>query len=200
MVVGMKAVEEKIKKLESMSEKKLKEYLQRKEIPVVIRGEEIYIIDHHHLVMAVHKADIDREKVYLRVIENWSDLDRKTFWDKMIKNNYCRLIDPNGKAVSPSALPKRIWQLKDDPYRSLAYFVREEGGFLKTKTPFVEFIWADFFRKYIRPEEIKRSFNKALERAFELAQSPKARSLPGYIGDSCEYHLRGSINPANLSL
>ncbi len=36
--------------------------------------------------------------------------------------------------------------LKNDPYRSLATFLREQGIYSKEQTPYIEFQWADAFR------------------------------------------------------
>jgi len=39
--------------------------------------------------------------------------------------------------------------MKFDPYRSLAWIMREHHGYLKSNAPFSEFRWADFFRKRV---------------------------------------------------
>jgi len=51
-------------------------------------------------------------------------------------------------------LPERVAELEDDPYRSIAWYVRnrsdEEGGpgFYKVNVEFFEFLWADYLRKH----------------------------------------------------
>jgi hypothetical protein len=63
---------------------------------------------------------------------------------------------PSGMPIVPTqGLHRRaesaaIADLIDDPYRSLAGFVRKRGGFVKTEKPYVEFAWADFFRTRVR--------------------------------------------------
>ena len=77
-------------------------------------------------------------------------------------------------------------ELKDDPYRSLAGFVRMEGGFQKTTMPYSEFVWADYYRKQIPLKLLKKNFDKALQWAKRLAGTPEASVLPGYVVKSAE--------------
>jgi hypothetical protein len=72
--------------------------------------------------------------------------------------------------------------LADDPYRSLAWAVREAGGFTKVDVPFFEFKWADFFRKRIVIERTENGPKKAFEEAMKLARSSEASHLPGFVG------------------
>jgi hypothetical protein len=77
-------------------------------------------------------------------------------------------------------LPINIRGLADDPYRGLAWAVREAGGFEKTGEPFCEFRWADFLRKRIRMARTEGAFEEALKEALALAATPEAKHLPGY--------------------
>ncbi|MBC7397721.1 MAG: hypothetical protein H7333_09790, partial [Bdellovibrionales bacterium] len=67
-------------------------------------------------------------------------------------------------------------------YRSLAWIVRKEGGFEKSDVTFAEFRWAGFFRKKrLLHKHGKDGLHDAVMRAFVLARSRSAKSLPGYI-------------------
>ncbi len=79
-----------------------------------------------------------------------------------------------------TALPKHIDQLRDDPYRSLAGYVRNAGGYEKTPTAFAEFLWADFFRPRVRIGPTRADFEVAVKKALTLAGSKEASKLPGY--------------------
>ena len=89
--------------------------------------------------------------------------------------------DRNGKRHDPKDLPADVRALQDDPYRSVAWQVRERGGYLKTAEPFEEFLWASFFRRHMTVEPVHH-FQKAVEEALTLAKSPLAAGLPGYLG------------------
>jgi hypothetical protein len=71
--------------------------------------------------------------------------------------------------------------LADDPYRSLAWALRHAGAYEKSDLAFSEFKWADFLRKELAIEHGDEGFAKALTAARDLARSPKAGHLPGFL-------------------
>jgi hypothetical protein len=81
----------------------------------------------------------------------------------------------------------KISGLKDDPYRSIAGELRRMGGFAKDTTPFSEFMWADFMRRRLSKSAVEEDFDKALERAMELAKSEEASYLPGWCGPHMDH-------------
>jgi len=183
MAAGMKEVEHKMAKLQGLekSPRKLDEYLKSNPVPVVLgpKGRS-YIIDHHHLVRAAWQAHVP--EVYIEVKADLSGLSESAFWDRMKKEAWVYPYDENGKPRDVSDLPKDVRGLADDPYRSVAWAVRERGGFEKTGKPFAEFQWADFFRARLRTDPGGRDFDKAVDEAMALAHSPQAKGLPGYVG------------------
>jgi hypothetical protein len=107
-----------------------------------------YIVDHHHRAAALLK--IGKDKMIVQVLKTARTIDLPGFWSRMVKNNLAFLYDEQGRGPrSPADLPESIDRLKDDPYRSLAWAVREAGGYRKTEVPFAEFQWAQFFRARI---------------------------------------------------
>jgi hypothetical protein len=81
-----------------------------------------------------------------------------------------------------SSIPESLSKLVDDVYRSLAGYVRDEGGFDKTPTAFAEFIWADFFRRNIAIETVRSDFQTAVHAGVQLAKSKWAKNIPGFNG------------------
>ena len=71
--------------------------------------------------------------------------------------------------------------MRDDPYRSLAAFVRRKGGYMSSRTPHAEFLWANFFRTRISAPLLEEDFDKAVGLAVELARTEEAKDLPGYL-------------------
>lgn len=147
-VIGFKEVTRKRYEIsKKRSNGKLKKYLKEKFVPVV-RGPEgkLYMIDHHHTTQAFYLEG--QETVYIEVIEDFSKLSEKEFWEKMIKKKWCWLLDENGNGpIDPKELPKTLKDLKDDPYRTLAGMVKDAGGFEDKDIPYYEFYWAQAFRK-----------------------------------------------------
>jgi hypothetical protein len=90
--------------------------------------------------------------------------------------------DDRGNRCSYKDMPQRLADLQDDPYRSLAGLVRNAGGFAKDQAPFVEFLWADFFRPLIAARLIKQDLTRATRLGLKLARSAAARYLPGWSG------------------
>ncbi|WP_456777319.1 ParB/Srx family N-terminal domain-containing protein [Bradyrhizobium sp. USDA 3686] len=61
------------------------------------------------------------------------------FWSDLIADHLVRLADADGKSISPEQLPGGLAQMPDDPYRSLAWRLRKNGGFCRSIMPQKEF-------------------------------------------------------------
>ena len=133
-------------------------------------------------------------------------LEETYFWKTMHEHNYVYLFDRSGGGPQqPANLPSHIKDLDFDPYRSLAWIVREHHGYVKNTAPFSEFKWANFFRtRILLDQDIlagKHTFDdfafevdehgrleltddgqEVIEEALFLASSPEARGLPGFRG------------------
>jgi hypothetical protein len=102
-----------------------------------------------------------------------------------------QLKNASGVDVDASQLPKTLEAMADDPYRSLAWFVRQKGGFCKSAREFAEFAWADWFRSK-SPLEIQNlpsdpnDKNATVDEAVEMAHSSEAENLPGYSAVKCQ--------------
>ena len=189
---------------------KLHDYLLVRPVPVVVRGERFYLVDHHHLVRALYKAAHELHgknvAVYVKVAANASTLGETYFWKWMHKLNWVYLFDEaGGGPQQPEKLPAHVKDLAFDPYRSLAWIVREQHGYMKNDAPFSEFKWANYFRtRILLDQDIlagKHTFDdfafavdvngqldlsddgkEVIEEALFLATSAEARGLPGFIG------------------
>ena len=109
-------------------------------------------------------------------------LPRDAFWIYLDNRGWLHPFDEQGRRRSYDDLPKRIENLEDDPFRSLAGELRQNGGFAKDTTPFSEFLWADFLRRRIKRRHVDDDFPNALIRALKLAKSGDADFLPGWCG------------------
>lgn len=182
MAVGMRAVEVKRHKIQRHTEsaRKLRRFLEKRPVPAVVGpGEDYYIIDHHHLSLALWQSEVD--EVFVRVVGDFSDLPKRVFLNAMAALGWLHAFDAEGRKICPMRLPATLDQLQSDRYRDLAWSVREAGGFRKTHIPFSEFAWANFFRERIPRSVLSRDFDGAHERAMSLARSHDARHLPGSL-------------------
>ncbi len=182
LTVGMLQVKHKRERLQAYEKRpaELINFILGHPIRVVLGpADKAYVIDHHHLALALIKEDF--ETAPMEIEDDFSALASGPFWKKMAAKDFLHLVDADGKNKKLTALPKNLKRLEDDPYRSLAGFVREAGGFRKVQTPFAEFLWADYYRARIREKLLDRNFQKALSEALRLAAHKDARSLPGYV-------------------
>jgi hypothetical protein len=118
----------------------------------------------------------------MAVEADFSKLSVRAFWKQMEIANYVHPINTKGIRKPVKSLPKRLEDLTDDPYRSLAGFVRTAGGYLKTPAPFAEFQWADFFRTRITAKSIRNRLDQCIKEGVRLARTAAAADLPGYLG------------------
>lgn len=180
ITVGMLEVDEKCRYLRSLDAAGLKRELKAQPIPTVLGLREWhFVIDHHHLARALVDADIDT--AYVAVTEDLSSLDEDAFWDTMIAHHWVHPYDDEGKLHGLLALPRHISGMIDEPYRSLAAFVRKAGGYAETPEPLADFMWADFFRTRVRMWKTPEQFRAAVAQGVHLARSPDARVLPGFV-------------------
>ena len=185
MTVGMREVDDKRKRFQRQKPKKIGKYLGGHMIPVVCGPKQrYYIIDHHHLALALHKAGM--EHVLVTVISDLHQLELDAFWVFLDHHGWVYPYDANGRRRDFSDIPKSVTGLKDDPFRSLAGELRRAGGFAKDATPYSEFLWADFLRQRLKAKVVKMDFEAALERALHLAKGTEAQYLPGWCGPLSE--------------
>lgn len=181
MTVGFREVEAKRREWRRKHGEHAREFLGRHMIPV-LKGpkDRLYVIDHHHLARALHEEGV--ADVLVNTVSDLSALGKDAFWVVCEHRGWVHPYDADGVRHPCGALPKRIADLKDDPYRSLAGELRRAGGFAKDVTPFAEFLWADFLRRRIPRKQATGAFEAALQTALELARSGDAGYLPGWSG------------------
>jgi hypothetical protein len=131
-------------------EKKEKQDLANDPIKVV-RGPEnaLFVVDHHHGARAWLNAG---KTTGTCVIQDVLPAKVEDFRAELKKRNWVRLKNEQGADITWDQLPAKLTDLPDDPYRTLAWMARREYGYCRAlmtpppPPPFVEFIWADFFR------------------------------------------------------
>jgi hypothetical protein len=183
MTVGLREVAEKRREWRERSGGAEDRFLGRHMIPVVMgpRGRP-YVIDHHHLVLALHDEGV--QDILVDVVADLSSLKRAEFWVFLDNRHWCHPYDVDGDRRPFDDIPRSITDMRDDPYRSLAGALRRAGGYAKESTPFGEFIWADFLRRRVRRKTLDKDFERALTKALVLARASSASYMPGWCGPS----------------
>jgi hypothetical protein len=179
ITVGLIEVEDKRLRLEAMKKHEQTDFLLNHPIPAVWGPDgKLYITDHHHLARAAEEAGIDSG--FFCVEDDLSMLPIAQFWPQMSAAQWAHPVDQHGNLCSFNEIPNHLAKLIDDPYRSLAGYVRDAGGYDKTRVAFCEFQWADFFRPRIVIGPTRADFLTAVAAGLKLAASPAAAKLPGY--------------------
>lgn len=181
ITVGMREVAVKRGHWKAQDPKKGAMFLGRHMIPVIVGpNERHYMIDHHHLVRALHDEGVD--EVFVSVVAKLGKLESDAFWIFLDNRGWLHPFDDKGQRRGYQDIPDSIDKLIDDPFRSLAGGLRRAGGFAKDTTPFSEFLWADFLRRRLKRKLVEEQFDRASEEALALAKSEDANYLPGWCG------------------
>jgi hypothetical protein len=181
--VGLYEIHLKVKEYDEMSKRERREHIEAKPIPVVrAYDKQLYILDHHHHLFVCWQAGV--KKVPIEVVHDYSKrkMGFGKFWRTLSKNGCAYLYDQFGNGPrSALYLPDDIRGMADDPYRSVAWLVRQEGAYENSDVPFAEFQWADFFRsKKLLELEGKAGLLAASAKGVRHARSRAAKSLPGF--------------------
>jgi len=190
MTIGRREVERRANELETMARDERRRYLADHAVPVV-KGPKgrLYAIDRHHLLAALLLSGA--EKVAVKTVLDFRDIDSGTFFEVMDDLGLVHPFDDEGRRREYDDLPLRIDDMADDPFRSLAGALRRGGGYSKDRTPFSEFLWADFLRRRIARSRVETQFETVLAPALELASRGEARELPGW-------HASGGLSIARV--
>jgi hypothetical protein len=181
LTVGMRSVEAKRRELADLSTKSRKNRMRMTLYPAVKGpGGDYYIIDRHHEALAaLHEGAKD---VSVGLVEDLSHLAESAFWVYLDHRNWVHCYDARGRRRTFDEVPKRLEDMTDDPFRSLAASVLDAGGFSKPDEPFFEFLWANHFRDQMKASRLARNFEKATSEAIDIARSKASRHLPGWAG------------------
>ena len=182
IAVGMRLIKLKRRGLQELTRKpqELVNYILEHPIRVVLGPmSQAFIIDHHHLGCALLKEDFLTAPVHVE--DDLSTFSSADFWQQLTARNWVYPFDGRGKKCEIKEIPASLEEMEDDPYRSLAGMVRLAGGFMKTTIPYVEFVWANYFRTLIEKKALNDNFDKMIKKALILATKPEASQLPGFI-------------------
>ncbi len=180
--VGMYEVQLRSNKMQKWSAAKLDAYMRGKVAPVVVGpGNLVYLLDHHHLARVLADTKLS-PTLYAVVKGSHAHLAARDFWKLMTEQHWVFLLDEAGHELKdPSQLPTAIRDMRDDPYRSLAWMVREQGGYNLSGAFFAEFQWANYFRHRIPFETTPAGYGQATAAALKISHDPAAKDLPGFI-------------------
>ncbi len=181
ITVGMREVAAKREAWRDKGSKQAGKFLGRHTIPVILGPQrEHYVIDHHHLALAL--LEEGQDELLVTIVADLHRLDPDCFWFVLDNRGWTHPFDEKGRRRGYEDVPRAVKDLVDDPFRSLAGELRRRGGFAKDTTPYSEFLWADFLRRRMKRKQVEADFDAALDAALTLAKSEDADYLPGWSG------------------
>ncbi|MGP8114305.1 MAG: ParB-like protein [Steroidobacteraceae bacterium] len=181
--VGYAEVELKAAEWKRLKKKERQQVLESHVFPAVLGLEgAYYIVDHHHLGIALIEQGL--KEVWVTKLDDLSWLEPAIFWRTMEFRSWTHPYDHRGRRRDFTDMPRKLIRLQNDPYRSLAGLVRLAGGYAKDLAPFSEFLWADFFRPRVSARLIAEERVRATRMGVKLARSNDACYLPGWIGNA----------------
>jgi hypothetical protein len=195
-------VDSKVKELKGIMDtggpEGVKRFLDEKKGEVVVGPRnKMWLVDGHHQAKALEsllKSDPRFAGLYfvVEVRNEWNELTSQEFeaamkaGNKKLKSDepsYVYLRDQNGKIRSFKSLPRRLSSLKDYPWRSLVWMLKERDviDFVE-RFPFQEFYLAEELRKKIPlPSKMTpKSYEKAFKRSVEVVGELDEDKLFGF--------------------
>ncbi|PNS09332.1 hypothetical protein Lysil_0961 [Lysobacter silvestris] len=180
IALGMAEVDDKRKEWKALGRKKRQDMIESHLFPGVLGPDKaIYIVDHHHLGLAMLLDGIT--SAHAMIQRDFSMLEGSVFWRTMEYYRWAHPYDRDGHRVAFSEIPESLRDMQDDPYRALSAYVRMGGGYSKDALPYSEFLWADFYRPQFKLKK-SRPGKDDIKHAIKLAQQPAASYLPGWSG------------------
>ena len=135
MTVGMREVSFKRRRWREKSSGRAADYLNKLRIPVVLGpNARQYLIDRHHLVLALRHEGIGEFTV--SVVANFSTLSFDEFWTSLERQNWAHPFDGEGRRRCYNEMPETIDGMRDDPFRSLAGALKRAEVYAKDETPY----------------------------------------------------------------
>lgn len=184
MCIGLAEVRSRQQDFFADSARERRSYLASKPVPLVLGGEgRFWMVDRHHRLRGLVELDPEAT-AFGYVVLQMADASRSEVLEALHRRGWLYLYD--GRAGGPlptSALPERLLDLLDDPYRSLVWKLKREKRIAaQPLIPFHEFRWGAWLRRRPLPPFSSDRLDPALPTARALVASPAASHLAGWMG------------------
>jgi hypothetical protein len=184
MCVGLAEVRSRMQDFSRETTPQRLRYLQEKPVPLVrSRAGDLWMVDRHHRLRGLIEIDPDAEAFGYLALDSASDTPHQVLTE-LQQRGWLYLYDGRGLGpLSPAALPRRLPDLQDDPYRSLVWKLKKEGMIDPAPLiPFHEFRWGAWLRRRPLPPFSSAQLGPALATARSLVRSRAASHLAGWKG------------------
>jgi hypothetical protein len=184
LCVGLAEVRSRQRDFAGDSSSQLQRYLRAKPVPLVRSGDgALWMVDRHHRLRALVEME-PQAQAFGYVVLALASSERHAVLEELQRRGWLYLYDGRGLGPLPaSALPARLLDLQDDPYRSLVWKLKKEGCIEPAPLiPFHEFRWGAWLRRRPLPPFSSARLEPALPVARALVRSQAASHLAGWRG------------------
>ncbi|MEB3257083.1 MAG: ParB-like protein [Cyanobacteriota bacterium] len=186
MCVGLAEVRSRQQDFLTDSAQERRTYLTTKPVPLVKGGGgQLWMVDRHHRLRGLVEVD-PSATAFGYLVLHLAGATPVQVLAELERRGWLYLYDGRGMGPLPStALPQRLLDLQDDPYRSLVWKLKREKRIApEPLIPFHEFRWGAWLRRRPLPPFSSERLEPALPRARALVVSPAASHLAGWMGAS----------------
>ena len=184
MCVGLAEVRSRQQDFSQETAEQRLRYLRGKPVPLVRGGAgELWMVDRHHRLRGLIEID-PSALAYGYLVLDLPGNPPKAVLAELQERGWLYLYDGRGHGpLAPAALPQRLPDLQDDPYRSLVWRLKKEGMIDPAPLiPFHEFRWGAWLRSRPLPPFSSDNLAPALAAARSLVRSCSASHLAGWKG------------------
>ncbi len=184
MCVGMAEIRSRQSDFAKDSLEERRRYLRQKPTPLVrSQAGDLWMVDRHHRLRGLMELD-PSATAFGYVALDLPMRDPQAVLDALHQRGWLYLFDGRGLGpLPPSALPARLTDTQDDPYRSLVWKLKRERVVAAAPLiPFHEFRWGAWLRSRTLPPFNSERLEPALPSARALARSRGAAHLAGWQG------------------
>lgn len=182
--VGLAEIRQRMADFRGEASGERRRYLRGKPVPLVRAADGgLWMVDRHHRLRALLELD-PHATAFGYVALQVASAERSVVLAELESRGWLYLHDGRGRGPWPSEeLPTSLLGLEDDPYRSLAWKLKQEGVIAAAPLiPFHEFRWGAWLRRRQLPPFHSLRLEPALPAARALARSRAAAELAGWRG------------------
>jgi hypothetical protein len=181
MCVGFAEVRSRQRDFSQETAAERRSYLASKPVPLVKAEGGFWMVDRHHRLRGLVELDPEATAFGYVVLELGA-ASRPHVLDELHRRGWLYLYDGRGVGPHPAtALPHRLPDLLDDPYRSLVWKLKREKRIAaQPLIPFHEFRWGAWLRRRPLPPFSSERLEPALATARALVASAAAAHLAGW--------------------
>jgi len=184
MCVGMAEIRSRQNDFAKDSPQERRRYLRQKPTPLVrSQAGDLWMVDRHHRLRGLMEED-PGATAFGYVALDLPFRDPQQVLEDLRQRGWLYLFDGRGLGpFAPSALPQKLTDTQDDPYRSLVWKLKRERVITAAPLiPFHEFRWGAWLRSRTLPPFSSERLEPALPSARALARSRGASHLAGWLG------------------